>query len=128
VFRKTGESAKINGVICDRYLDRDAFGVREAWVSLELGELRKVLDLLHNQMLAATGEPAGLEEEEMWQGFPDGLPILFKELTPGGSLSIEEIKSLRREKVDARLFEVPAGYVKIALTDMMRIQTEERGN
>jgi hypothetical protein len=123
VFRKTGERAVINGVECERYFAKDALGMREAWVSFGFGELRKALDRLHDQMTEAAGRNAALDE--LWQGFPSGLPILFKQLTAGGSLGIEEIKSLKRRQVDAKLFEVPSGYKKIGLTDLAKMRMEE---
>lgn len=123
-FRKTGERTTINGVECERYSARDAESVRELWLSTAYADLRAVFDLLHDQMIKGVTQEAAADDGKFWQSIPAGFPILVKELTPGGSLSIEEIKSIKRQPVDPKLFEIPLGYKKISLTEMMKMQID----
>jgi len=122
-FQKTGESAAINSIECERYLAKDGQSIREVWISADLGYLRAAFDLLRNQIISGVGN-TGPIDDDLRQAMPAGMPVVVKELTPGGSLMIEEIKSIKRQPVDPKLFEIPSGYKKMTMTEMMKMQME----
>ena len=126
--RKTGERATINEMECERYFAKDASSMREVWVSDELTYLRPAFELLHHQIVSGVGNTSTADDDDLWQSLPPGLPIVVKELVPGGSFVIEEIKSIKRQPVDAKLFEIPSGYKKITMTEMMKMQMEMGDN
>jgi len=123
-FRKTGDRMIIDDVECERYLAKDSEGMRELWMSDAYGDLRTALDLIHEEMIKGVTHEVATEDDDFWNQMPVGFPVVVKELTPGGSLSIESIQSVKRQPVDAKLFEIPAGYKKITLTEMMKMQME----
>ncbi len=125
---KTGERATINEMECERYFSKESGWMREIWFSEQLSDLRPAFDLLYRQVVSGVGHASTTDDDDLWQSLPNGMPIIVKELTPGGSFVIEEIKSIERQAVDPKLFEVPSGYKKITLTDFMKMQMEMGDN
>jgi len=123
-FQKTGSRSIINEIECERYFAKDSQSMREAWVSADFDYLRTAFDLLRNQMIGGVGNTGPADDGDLWESIPAGMPIVVKELVPGGSLMIEEIKSIKRQPVDAKLFEIPSGYKKMTMTEMMKMQME----
>ena len=126
-LKKTGETATINGFACERYFAKDAGGMKEVWLSSEHDDLRAAFDEINEKVVPGSSSGFG-SEDERWMALPKGLPIVAKELVPGGSLSIESIKSIKRQPAEARRFEIPAGYKKITMAEMIGMQMEKDEN
>jgi hypothetical protein len=116
-LKKTGERATINGLPSERYFTKDSNGMRELWVASDFGGVRATVDDLARQ-LAASIDHAEQDDDDPWRLMPDGLPIVAKKLSPREGLVLEEIKSIKRQPVEAKLFEIPAGYKKVELSEM----------
>lgn len=124
LLQKSGDHATINSFECDRYFAKDSQSMHEVWVSEDIEYLRPAFKSLRSQMISGVGHSGAAEEDDLWRLMPSGVPVVIKELVPGGSFMIEEIKSVKRQPVDPKLFEIPSGYKKITMTEMMKIQME----
>lgn len=122
--KKTGERVTINGFACERYISKGAEGIEETWITSQLGDLRTVFEEVTEGIAKAMKQQAD-DEDEIREQVPEGVPILTRELSPGSDLSIQEIKSIKRQPVEARLFEIPDGYQKVTMAEMMKMQMEQ---
>ncbi len=116
-LKKTGERATINGLPSERYFAKDSDGMRELWVASDFGGVRATFDELARQ-IAAGMDHADHDDDDLWRLMPDGLPIVTKKLSPREGLVLEEIKSIKRQPVNAELFDIPKGYKKAELSEM----------
>lgn len=114
----TGERLTINGFSCERYLAKNSGGLQEVWIATGLDDLRRALDELATTFIGTDSD----DGDEPWMKVPHGLPILTRELTPGSGLHLEEIKNIKRQPMPAPLFEIPAGYKRISMKEMMEMQ------
>ena len=126
-YRKTGESATINGIPCERYVLKNEEGFQELWLTTQFGDLRHVFEEVASTIAASVGQdPATIYDAE--DRLPAGMPMLSKRLSPGTELEVDEVKSIHRETVAPEWFEIPVGYQKVSMVDLMkqRMRKEEQ--
>jgi len=97
--RKTGESKKINGYICEKFIQEDGSGIIEIWATNTLGSL------------AFSGVPfiplPTLMNSDAAAYFP--LEIMAKN-TDGSEVFIMKTNDIKPGAIDESVFAIPAGY------------------
>lgn len=66
------------------------------------------------------GELAELQDSGMWPQEMQDLPILSKQLSQGRGMNVLEITSIKPQKVDAALFEIPPAYKKLDMQQLLQ--------
>ena len=104
--RKTGESKKINGYICEKLIQEDGSGTVEIWATNTLGSL------------AFSGVPfiplPTLMNSDAAAYFP--LEIMAKN-TDGSEVFIMKTNDIKPGVIDESIFAIPAGYELAELPD-----------
>jgi hypothetical protein len=104
--RKTGESKKINGYICEKLIQEDGSGIIEIWATNSLGSL------------AFSGVPfiplPTLMNSDAAAYFP--LEIMSKN-TDGSEVFIMKTNDIKPGVIDESIFAIPAGYELAELPD-----------
>jgi hypothetical protein len=104
--RKTGESKKINGYICEKLIQEDGSGIIEIWATNSLGSL------------AFSGVPfiplPTLMNSDAAAYFP--LEIMAKN-TDGSEVFIMKTNDIKPGVIDESIFAIPAGYELAELPD-----------
>ncbi len=122
-IRPLGVTRAINGVRCTGYEVRDGEQLTWAWVT---GEYPEAMRALQRMMEGIERLSPGDEEDDSDELFLQyGLPMLTQEVTlyngeAEGAYEIEETLAVEAGPVSDSLFEVPAGYRKMSMQDMMR--------
>ena len=97
--RKTGESKKINGYICEKLIQEDGYGTIEIWATNTLGSL------------AFSGVPLiplpTLMNSDAASYFP--IEIMAKN-TDGSEVFIMKTNDIKPGAIDESVFAIPAGY------------------
>jgi len=122
-LKKTGVTKIINGFQCEQVIESNESGgnVTEYWVTNKKS-LKQVLLSLSNVMANVMGEDSesGIDGNASEL---DGIPILT--ITRYfDSESISEIVSIVEKPIPEDKFNIPAGYKKITLEDMIRKEME----
>ncbi|MFZ5516654.1 MAG: DUF4412 domain-containing protein [Candidatus Zhuqueibacterota bacterium] len=123
-LKKTGVTKMINGFQCEQVIESNETGneVAEYWVTNKKS-LKEVLISLSNVMANVIGD----DSESGVHGNAselDGIPILT--ITRFfDSENISEILSIVEKPVPDDKFNIPAGYKKITLEDMIRKEMED---
>ncbi len=110
-FEMTGETKKINGYDCEKWVYTDDNGAKtEAWMTKELGNFMGFSNPMMN------------DEATSWQKKIEGqgyFPMLAIHYDDDGEVeSSMEVKSVEKKSLDASMFEVPAGYKKFSMPMM----------
>jgi hypothetical protein len=113
-FDKTGETKKINGYECEKWVYTDDNGDKtEAWMTKELGNFM------------GFSNPMSNDESSSWQKEIEGkgyFPMLAVHYVDGKVESSMEVKSVEKKSLDESMFEVPAGFNKLSMPMMNRGQ------
>lgn len=117
-FQKTAERAAVNGFACTRYTASRSGQLLELWGTAQFPELRRAFEDFVAQM--ELGEIAELQESGMWPQEMQDLPILSKQLSQGRGMNVLEITSIKPQKVDAVLFEIPPAYKKLDMQQLLQ--------
>lgn len=117
-FQKTAERAVVNGFACTRYTASRSGQLLELWGTAQFPELRRAFEDFVAQM--ELGEIAELQESGMWPQEMQDLPILSKQLSQGRGMNVLEITSIKPQKVDAALFEIPPAYKKLDMQQLLQ--------
>jgi len=118
-IRKTGQKKKINGFKCEQYVQTIGEKTSEYWVTDELslkdfyGDNTKFFDTFKQMSKMGEGQNVFAIYEI------DGFPILTIEKDEYGEDKTEVVK-VEKKPVDSSYFEVPSGYRKVSMMEMMR--------
>ena len=118
-IRKTGQKKEINGFKCEQYVQTIGEKTSEYWVTDELslkdfyGDNTKFFDTFKQMSKMGEGQNVFAIYEI------DGFPILTIEKDEYGEDKTEVVK-VEKKPVDSSYFEVPSGYRKVSMMEMMR--------
>lgn len=109
-IKKTGETKKINGYNCEKWLINDENNNIEAWVTTELG----------NFVFAQN--PMGGNDGPEWQKEFEGkgfFPMQVLEKDANGNVNSKmEVTGIEKTSLNSDLFKVPSGFHKMEIPGM----------
>lgn len=115
-LKKTGEKRKINGYACELYTQQVGDQVNEYWITKAL-TMKQVMGEFADHM-SAFGKAGGQTAQQEALMKIDGYPILTVTKNRYGTNQSEVLK-IEKKGLSNDLFEIPAGYQKQTMRDMM---------
>ncbi len=109
-IKKTGETKKINGYNCEKWIIKDENSNIEAWVTTELGNF-----VFAQNPMGGNDGPAWQKEFEGKGFFP--MQVLEKD-EKGNVNSKMDVTRIEKTSLNGDLFSVPAGYHKMEIPGM----------
>lgn len=110
-FKNTGETKKINGYKCEKWIFKDDNEVSVAWMTKELGGFV----FMDSPMEGNSQKPEWQQEIEAAGYFP---MLVINKNNSGDEISRLVVKSIQKEKLDSSLFTVPEGFTKMDMPMM----------
>jgi hypothetical protein len=117
VVKKTGETKNILGYTCEKWLITDDESSSEAWVTHKFSNFFTIFGELGNSFMS------GGDDEGVFKEFSakNSFPLMAKELSKDGKVLNEwEVIKIEKGKQPTALFQVPEGYQKMDLNQMMQ--------
>lgn len=123
--RSLGQRREINGMPCEAYRIEWDGVVAQAWTTRALGDLGEAFKQFEERMAVLEVIDPEADEPEIItlvadKGFPVLEQTLMKDGIEGLQYEVSEIVSVERRQLDSDLFEVPAGFEKRGLLEMLR--------
>jgi hypothetical protein len=130
--RSLGKKREINGMACEAYRIEWDGVVARAWTTRALGDLGEAFKEFEERMaMLEVIDPEADEPEIVILVADKGFPVLEQTLRRkrGADLQYEtsEIISVERKRLSSDLFEVPEGFEKRGLLEMLRGKGEAGG-
>lgn len=123
--RSLGEKRVINGMACEAYRVEWDGVVAQAWTTRALGDLAEAFKQFEERMAVLEVIDPEADEPEIITLLADkGFPVLEQTLVrgrfEGPQYEVSEIVSVERRRLSSDLFEIPDGYEKRGILDMLR--------
>ena len=121
VVKKTGKSSVVNGFKVDQYVAKNKEEISMGWINSDNKKLMNIMLEIENEMSAMM--PGIDNEEDIGESDSDpfskyGLPVLTKTVSKS-NCTIEEILSFEKKPMKASDFNIPAGFKKMNMQDLM---------
>jgi hypothetical protein len=116
--KKTGETKTILGYTCEKWMISDDESTSEAWVAHKFSNFFSIFGELGNSFMGGGGDDEGVFKEF---SASNSFPLMAKEVSKDGKVLNEwEVIKIEKGKQPPALFQVPAGYQKMDLNQMMQ--------
>jgi hypothetical protein len=112
-IKRTGKVRSILGYPCDQLVARDGEAEAEYWATKKLGGLAAAIA---GALDIEGGEGVGAKDELSAMGY---FPLIARIRLEGRIIESSEVTKLQRRQCENALFELPAGYKKQSMQDVM---------
>jgi hypothetical protein len=122
--KKTGRTQTINGFRCEEYIV-EGKTKQQIWVSQKYPELRKSFEAVLTKLPNFDKSKDNDDKGEIWEKIRTGWPVVIKEFefNPRSmrrtTFDVQEIVSMEEKSLPPNVFEVPDGYQKTTMQQMM---------
>jgi len=123
----TGKTKTINGFSSSEYRVESTKKMEQYWIAKSYPQMRE----LYKQIAEAFPEDQE-EDEQLWNKINKGWPVSQTSITTaimgsGLSLDVNEITSIQKTHLSAKMFEPPAGYKKTTMENMFKKGMRSKG-
>lgn len=115
-LKKTGEKKRINGYMCEQYTQQAGGYSNEYWLTKDI-TMKQIMGGFSDYMKTVGGMGGQDSQQKAFMEL-DSYPILTVTENKYGTNHSEVIK-IEKKPLDSTLFDVPNGYTKQSMKDMM---------
>ena len=114
-IKRTGKARKILGYPCDQLIARDGDAETEYWATKGLSSLAEAIA----SALGGDGNEvgSGVKDELAAMGY---FPLIARTKLEGSVVESSEVTKIQKRRFEDSLFELPAGYRKQSVQDMIQ--------
>ncbi len=124
-MKPTGEKKKILGIDCELFTGTDSEGkFTHMWITRGESDLFETFLNLSEAMSKMNFAEENVDDENEFIRQVKGVDLITKRISPE-VIVLEEILEIQREKLSGNLFNIPPGFRKLNMKEMMQKQMEK---